>query len=253
MRNLEDLRYGGCLRCQDYSASGRANDPGFNRGASRIVHLQAATPNLLPSLVPSQKHARDKVPRVLSAVAARVWLERLLCFRNITNNTSIPLAHSRHSLARQYRELSTSLQQLHRRAPTVTMADNYDTLKVPDLKKLLKDRSIASTGLTRKAQYIAALREKDGDALADENNTRAADQEADAVASVASSVTLPADDPHLEHLEHVEPQAKETVEPHAEAEPTDDAPTTAIPELSASSELTTPAPTTQEVVGKCFP
>ncbi|KAF2426539.1 hypothetical protein EJ08DRAFT_651644 [Tothia fuscella] len=38
---------------------------------------------------------------------------------------------------------------------------DYDKLKVPELKKLLKDAGIAQTGLSRKAQYIEKLREYD--------------------------------------------------------------------------------------------
>jgi hypothetical protein len=125
------------------------------------------------------------------------------------------------------------------------MADDYESLKVPDLKKLLKDRSIPSTGITRKAQYIAALRKDDERALADAQNTTAADGEPDAVASVASSVTLPADDAQVEPAE---PLPTESIE----ANLINDAPTTIAPEPSASSDLVTPTPSTQEVVGKCL-
>jgi hypothetical protein len=129
------------------------------------------------------------------------------------------------------------------------MADDYDTLKVPDLKKLLKERSIPSTGLTRKAQYIAALRKDDEGASAGRDNATPADQEADDFASGASSVTLPADDPQVEH---VESQAEESAEPLVQAKPVNDAPTAVAHERSASSELATLVPTTQEVVGKCL-
>lgn len=43
------------------------------------------------------------------------------------------------------------------------MATDYNKLKVTELKELLKERGIASTGLTRKQQIIDALESKDGE------------------------------------------------------------------------------------------
>jgi len=99
------------------------------------------------------------------------------------------------------------------------MADEYEKLKVPDLKHLFKVRGIATTGVTRKAQYIEKLRAFDLQAAVkaaqvDEQQYVSADDAtitADTPAlplpaddvqnkadSVTSSVTLPGDEAHTE-------------------------------------------------------
>ncbi|ORY15137.1 hypothetical protein BCR34DRAFT_598615 [Clohesyomyces aquaticus] len=93
---------------------------------------------------------------------------------------------------------------------------DYNKLTVANLRQLLKDRHIPSTGLTRKAQIIEKLQEQD----------QAND------ASAASNATPPV----------AQPAAPEPVEEAQEAEGN-----TEMPEVAAPAPVPEPAPTAQTV------
>jgi hypothetical protein len=119
-------------------------------------------------------------------------------------------------------------------------ADGYDSLKVPDLKKLLKDRAIASTGLTRKAQYIAALREFDKQQQAASSSAEDATAAETEVASVASSATLHSNEPNVEPAEPVAAVAPVTAEASntkQPSQPADVKPTEAQDTPTAASDI----------------
>lgn len=100
------------------------------------------------------------------------------------------------------------------------MAD-YEKKTVKELRELLKQRQISSTGLTRKAQIIEKLREHDdakSPAVADE-------QPADAEAPTAANETLTTTEPALPFAE-----APTAVEPSA---PANEAPVKAEPSAAA--------------------
>jgi hypothetical protein len=150
------------------------------------------------------------------------------------------------------------------------MADEYEKLKVPDLKKLLKDRSIPSTGLTRKAQYIEKLREWDQenasaparddgpqDTPVDANDTDATvtadvSQIAEShatldvlAASTSSSVTLPPDDVQSQEAA-VEPPAQPASDPATEPPAIEPTPTSEPLQPDGSAPTQTDAPTAND-------
>ena len=75
------------------------------------------------------------------------------------------------------------------------MAD-YESLKVAELRELLKQRSIPSTGLTRKAQIIERLRENDAAKLAPKTDVNPTEHEP-VVADEAQPTELPAEEAQI--------------------------------------------------------
>lgn len=76
-----------------------------------------------------------------------------------------------------------------------TMAD-YSKQTVAQLRQILKDRGIPSTGLTRKAQIIEKLEDADG-ALEATNAPEAGDDGADAPSDAAEQVDKEVDEKHV--------------------------------------------------------
>jgi hypothetical protein len=74
------------------------------------------------------------------------------------------------------------------------MAD-YSKQTVAQLRQLLKDRSIPSTGLTRKAQIIEKLEEADNEGEGAQDETPATNESDDAPADVVEQVEKEAEEP----------------------------------------------------------
>jgi hypothetical protein len=82
------------------------------------------------------------------------------------------------------------------------MAD-YSKQTVAQLRQLLKDRSIPSTGLTRKAQIIEKLEEADGAGAEASNAPEESDEAADAPPDPVEQVEEEVEDQDAAQKEHV--------------------------------------------------